>query len=197
MGTKFWTSRLGRDFYFIVPKTEIKLIRDKGYSWVPVVVNGMKFSLNVSGGGAAQWVDSIRICCHTHCGWTKANLKKLAEVSWSPEQIREKEVPTFDLQLNIDVDYFRRLAALSVGRSKITDRSIFYLDAFSTVDGSKGPFVVDARVKLRRSHQSVYFYPGSGLRYRAKFSQIDWVKTCEANCWLIPEPIQMQQTKAA
>ena len=35
---KFWTSKPGINFYFVLPKAQIELLSEKGYSYVPVVI---------------------------------------------------------------------------------------------------------------------------------------------------------------
>ena len=44
-GGKFWTSRPGIDFYFVLPKAQIELLPEKGYSYVPVLIRGRKCRL--------------------------------------------------------------------------------------------------------------------------------------------------------
>ena len=34
-GSKFWTSKAGISFYFVIPKAQIELLPEKGYSYVP------------------------------------------------------------------------------------------------------------------------------------------------------------------
>lgn len=41
-GRKFWTSKAGLNFYFVVPKAHIELLGEKGYSDVPVRIAGRK-----------------------------------------------------------------------------------------------------------------------------------------------------------
>ena len=88
-GSKFWTSALGIELYFIIPACHISLIPNKGYSYVDVMINNEKFVLNVSGGTSGNgWTDYVNKECSI-CGtkkWTKAKLNKLAEVALSPSE---------------------------------------------------------------------------------------------------------------
>ncbi len=60
-GSKFWTARAGVDHYFVIPRTAIKMLPKKGYSFIPAEINGVRVSFNVSGGGDGRvWTDYLR-----------------------------------------------------------------------------------------------------------------------------------------
>ena len=39
-GSKFWTARPGVNFYLVIPKDRIEMVPERGYSYVPVKING-------------------------------------------------------------------------------------------------------------------------------------------------------------
>ena len=54
-GRKKWFQHAGTDFSFVVPRNKISLVFQKGYSYVPVVINGQTFRLSVTGGTFDGW----------------------------------------------------------------------------------------------------------------------------------------------
>ena len=92
-GSKFWTSRAGISFYFVLPKSQIELVAEKGYSYVPVLIQGRKCHLNVSGGGGSGgWTDYVRRVAHIGCGWSLSALRQLAAIAVSPGECRREGV---------------------------------------------------------------------------------------------------------
>jgi hypothetical protein len=87
-GSKFWTSKPGVEIWFAIPRSEIKVIKTRGYSYVPVIINGVETFLNVSGsGGGGQpfhWIDWISPNGQTvRWGMGKRNIMAIAEVAVS------------------------------------------------------------------------------------------------------------------
>jgi len=80
-GGKFWTARAGVDFYFVVPRTAIKMLPEKGHSYVPAEINGVRVRFNVSGGTANGWTDWLHTCTEISVNHPVRDLKKIAEVS--------------------------------------------------------------------------------------------------------------------
>ena len=93
-GSKFWTSKAGISFYFVIPKAQIELLPEKGYSYVPVLIHGRKCLLNVSGGGGGNdgWTDYVRRVVHVGCGWTIAALRSLAAIALNPDECRAQGI---------------------------------------------------------------------------------------------------------
>ena len=87
-GSKFWTSKAGISFYLVIPKAQIELLPEKGYSYVPVLIQGRKCFLNVSGGGGginSGWTDYVARVAHIGCGWTiRRPFASLAGIAVSP-----------------------------------------------------------------------------------------------------------------
>ena len=90
-GGKFWTRSAGLSFYFIIPKTAIKILPEKGYSYIKAEINGVKVSFNVSGGGGSGvWTDYLGNSTQISVGHKLADLKKLAEVAIRNPELESK-----------------------------------------------------------------------------------------------------------
>lgn len=87
-GSKSWTSKPGRYFAFIVPRSAIMVKRKCGYSYPEVRINGHEFRLNVSGGSGGrdrkEWTDYISEEVHASVGHPLADYEALAEVALEP-----------------------------------------------------------------------------------------------------------------
>ena len=203
-GSKFWTVRPGVNFYLVIPKDRIEMIPERGYSYVPVKINGQKLVLNVSGGGSfgyPGWTDWVHRVVHTSVGFPKKTLKLLADVALSPDECKARGI-TFPLVGPDDNDKTRfiRLAAEKDVKPTVKAGSKIVVDTHAcTWDSEVSPVVaVVARCEgrtYRRGNagpdgtfvmkptlrQTVVATDGTGHQWRIKFSQIDWVKTAEAN----------------
>lgn len=80
-GSKFWTSQAGVSHYLIIPTDKIYLLPEKGYSWIPAEINGVKVHFNVSGGSGGGWTDYLRSSTSTSINHKVADIKKIAEVA--------------------------------------------------------------------------------------------------------------------
>ena len=90
-GRKRWCQHAGRDFYFVIPRDRIALVFAKGYSYVPVIVNGRTLHLNVSGGTCDDgWTDFVRQQVSVGIQFSKQKLDLLAEAALPPEEARGK-----------------------------------------------------------------------------------------------------------
>jgi len=98
-GSKSWEERDGICHYFAVPRKEITLIPEKGYSYVKAIINGAEVTFNVSGGTHGNgWGDFLHIHTSLCSNNPIATLKAIAEVSVrgsefepvrTPEEIEE------------------------------------------------------------------------------------------------------------
>lgn len=98
-GSKFYTSKAGMNFYFIVPKSKIAMILEKGNSYVPALINGVRVDFNVSGGTSETggWTDYLPGCCYISCNHSLRDLKKIAEVAVRDADLENLIVtPTMD-----------------------------------------------------------------------------------------------------
>ena len=94
-GSKFWTNCLGVDLHFAVPKEKIDVVVDKGYSNVPLMLNGERFILNVGGGTSGViWTDVVHRIEHTNVNMNKKLLNAIASIAIAPVDFKEPfEVP--------------------------------------------------------------------------------------------------------
>lgn len=186
-GGKFWTSKAGINLYFVIPKAQIELLSEKGYSDVPVLIGGRKCRLNVSGGtGPGGWTDYVRPVVHVGCGWTIAALKALATVALSPDECRLEGI---DLAIEPLKDGqcagFMETAAAVTMRTRLGPGSQVLLRTGWDYQGSQGPFVVESRPGRKR-----YFFCTAGAtRVRIPYAAIDWIKTAEVNGGDVPGPV--------
>jgi hypothetical protein len=186
-GGKFWTSKAGVNFYFVIPKTQIELLQEKGYSDIPVLIGGRKCRLNVSGGsGPGGWTDYVRPVAHVGCGWTITALKALATVALSLDECRWQGI---DLAIEPLKDGpcagFVEAAAVMTMRTRLGPGSQVHLQKGWDYQGSQGPFVVECRPRRKR-----YFLCTAGpARVRIPYAAINWTKTAEINGVVIPGPV--------
>ena len=99
---KFWTNSAGIDMFFVIPSNKIYILPEKGYSYVQAEINGVKVSLNVSGGTTNGWTDYLGNIVHACVNMKIKDLKKIAEVAergTSLEPIKTKELTEEDLKL--------------------------------------------------------------------------------------------------
>ena len=186
-GSKFWTSKAGISFYFVVPKAQIELLPEKGYSYVPVLIHGRKCRLNVSGGtGNGGWTDHVRQVAHVGCGWTLAALRSLATIALNPDDCRAQGI-TLAVEPLKDCQRagFVETAAAVVMRTRLGPGSqVFLRDGWDYM-GSQGPFAVESRPRRKR-----YFICVIGTAHvRVRYAAIDWGKTAEINGVAVSGPI--------
>ena len=203
-GRKFWTARPGVNFSFVIPKDRIEMVPERGYSYVPVKINGQKLVLNVSGGGGcghSGWTDWVHRVVHTSVGFPKKTLKLLADTALSPDECKARGI-TFPLVGPDESDKARfiRLAAEKDGKPTIKAGSKIVVDTNAcSWDSDLSPVVTVAARATGRTYrrgkagpsgtycmkptltQKVVATDETGHQWRIKFSQIDWVKTAEAN----------------
>jgi hypothetical protein len=203
-GRKFWTARPGVNFYLVIPKDRIEMVNERGYSYVPIKINGHKLVLNVSGGGSfghAGWTDWVHRVVHTSVGFSKKTLKLLADVAISPDECKARGI-TFPLVGPDDNDKARfiRLAAEKDVKPSVKAGSNIVVDAHAcSWDSDLSPVVtVAARCEGRTYRrgktgpdgifhmkptltQKVVATDETGHQWRIKFSQVDWQKTAEAS----------------
>ena len=186
-GSKFWTSKPGISFYFVIPKAQIELLPEKGYSFVPVLIRGRKCHLNVSGGtGNGGWTDYVRRVAHVGCGWTIAALRLLATIALTPEECHTQGIA---LEIESLRDYqlagFVESAAAITMRTRLKAGSQVVLRSGWNYLGSQGPFAVESR-----PHRKRYFLCKAGSSpIRIQYAAIDWAKTAEINGVAVPSPV--------
>ncbi len=186
-GSKFWTGKAGISFYFAIPKAQIEMLPEKGYSYVPVLIQGRKCHLNVSGGtGDNGWTDWVHQGVDIGCGWKIAALRSLATIALNPEDCR---VQGITLAIEPLKDYqrsgFVETAAAATMRPRLgAGGQVFLRNGWSCM-GSQGPFAIESRPPRKR-----YFICTCGTAHiRIQYAAIDWTKTAEINGVTLPGPV--------
>lgn len=80
-GSKFWTYHDGMEFTLHIPISKITLVPIKGMSYVPMVINGVALTLNVSGGTSNGWTDWVSGNPHSSINVPIRKMKKIMEVA--------------------------------------------------------------------------------------------------------------------
>jgi hypothetical protein len=186
-GSKFWTAKAGISFYFVLPKAQIELLPEKGYSYVPVLIQGRKYHLNVSGwSGDAGWTDCVRQKTHIGSGCTIAILRSLATSALQPAECQAQGI-TMEIEALKDCQHagFIDAAAAVTMRSRMGPGSQLFLRDGWEYMGSRGPFVFESR-----PHRKRYSFCVCGTApARIQDKAIDWTKTAEANGVAVPQPV--------
>ena len=187
-GSKFWTSKAGISFYFVIPKAQIELLPEKGYSYVPVLIHGRKCHLNVSGGtGNSGWTDCVRQGVDIGCGWTDRGptvaggdcpqSRRVPCPGNHPGDRAAQGLPTIGFHRS----GCRRYDAASTGSWAA---KCFLRDGWNYM-GSQGPFAVESRPSRKR-----YFICACRTAcLRIQYAAIDWTKTAEINGVAVPDPV--------
>lgn len=203
-GSKFWTSCAGIEHIFLVPKTAIKMLPEKGYSYIPVEINGVKTIFNVSGGTANGWTDFLNSKSQIKVGHPLRDLKKIAEVS-----VRNVEIEK-DLKFETSKDELARWNRLVVEKNPelkriiakmIDDKKcpkIVLLSGYSyqgdtelygvktdrqavRIPIDKNKYRIEWTGKLKKIITSTYANGDGPFNVRVKLSQIDWEATAKVN----------------
>jgi hypothetical protein len=196
-GSKFWTSRPGISFYFVLPKAQIELLPEKGYGYVPVLIRGRKCRLGVSGGGGSGWIDYMGSIDSLGCGWSRKGLKLLADIAVSPADCRAQGI-TLEIKAGKnDEDWNRRRFALAAAavtmRARLKPGTKVMLQSGYSYKGDEGPLEVISRPSRKR-HFVCQGFPGD---VRVQSSAIDWLKTAEANGVAVPGPVLVNRIASA
>ena len=187
-GSKFWTACAGVDFFFAIPKHRIHLIEEQGYSYVPILVSGQKYVLNVSGGTGGNnygWKDFIRQGSSLIMPKTKKELMHLAECAMSREEAEKNGVGSYlekYLARETNAKYFTELCAKNDCKLKVGDKVM--LDDGSTFNGSCGPFSV-----VYKERQLMICTDNHGNRVRVKRKYINWSHTAMLIGVALKEPV--------
>ena len=203
-GSKSWSARAGVDYIFVIPRSAVKLLPEKGYSYVPAEINGVKVRFNVCGGTANGWTDWLRTSTTISVNHKVKDLKKIAEVavrntSFEPMVVKPLE-PDQEVQWN------RMSARLAKGLvekvAKMAEEGKHPVVKLMPEFEEKEGVVVAVsrrrkRVNLPPSPEGykrwenkynagavksiVISLSGNFHHIRVKVGQIDWAATAEAN----------------
>ena len=187
-GRKKWFAHAGRDFYFVIPRDRIELVFEKGYSYVPVLVNGQSWRLNVSGGGGGTWTDCVRQQSHVGIGCSKRQLDSLAQAALPPDQAQDQVNLELKELSTSDAAYFAELLAGGVCRDRLVAGQQLFLQEGYSFDGQRGPFYVESKTSRKRIYL-VRSRPDGGTRVRVPYQGVDWAATAAANNFEVPRPL--------
>ena len=207
-GRKFWTSHAGVNHYLVVPKNQIKLLPEKGYSYVKAEINGVKVSFNVSGGGGSDgWRDWLGNTASVGVNHPLKALKAVAAVARKGVKLEVKQLSEDDMLA------WRKLAAKTgsaketiIGLVEAGKKPTIILGARYSFQGRTIGQGVEAVRKYMRSNYTpcdikvgdyensrrivpigavkavmVAFGEGYCNQARVKMTQIDWLATATAN----------------
>jgi hypothetical protein len=116
-----WTTRPGVDLWFLIPKSAITILPEKGYSYVRGTIGGVKVSFNVSGGtGNPGWADRLSGRLHVRVGHSKTDLGKVAAIAVRDEAAEaalNKHIAAAPLDAGEQALFDLAIAAPTVGRA--------------------------------------------------------------------------------
>lgn len=201
-GHKRWRSRAGVSHYFVIPRSAVTLLPEKGCSYVKALINGVKVSFNVSGGGGPGWTDYLHTHTQISINHKVSDLKRIAAVAVRGTKY-EGFVQIADPITADEEKTWNRLAAKANGKlkakiCKLVEEGkrpmVQLLDGYSYGGNGSG---VASRVERRYKKvpitetswqyeetgavKSLVMDVGYGDGVRAKVSQIDWFATAKAN----------------
>ena len=172
----------GVDFYFVIPKSEITLLPKKGYSYVPVEINGEKYCFNVSGGSFNGWTDTVRRTTHVGIGCKLKTLKSLAAVALSVEEVKHRGITLdlHELDFRQQAQFTEKVASYDVRkRLKAGDKVV--LEGGRDFNGKRADFYILAQKTLHRF--IVWLDDHKSIRGRLSRQDIYYTKTAELNGW--------------
>lgn len=184
-GSKFWTSKAGREFYFVVPRHRIGLVFKKGYSWVPVMIGGEEFHLNVSGGTFGNgWRDFVRSGPFTvSVERSKKRLLAVANAAVDP-QLAEPKALIVDVRKDEHPESFRYKMAEQAGFRNLQPGHSLYLASGYSLSNGNGPYSILSVFPEKRKLSFA-----DVTTYRASPKHVDWLKTYEANSLPVQQPV--------
>ena len=177
---KWWTERPGIDIVFAIPKSKIYMLPEKGYSYVPIEIGGVKFHLNVSGGTSKQgWTDYVSQGCSIGVFAAKKNLKVLSNNAEIPSGISSM----FDSWRAMDeneMKKYNKLCAFYDAKDKLKIGDKIVLDCYCSFQDSQGPFSISR--KPPRKHSFICVANDSyASSFLVKYKNIDWLETAKVN----------------
>jgi hypothetical protein len=197
-GSKFWTSKAGVSHYIIVPKNQIQICLEKGYSYVKAEINGVIVHFNVCGGTSdTGWADYLSPSMSISVNHKIRDMKKIAEVA-----IKDVTLEEFILSIKSDIetsdiDQWEKMAKRASKNLKDGIKNLVaYIEKGNSFEAvlkkgftqdkialekvyRRGKWVkIDAAQKEYRSDKGrVSCFIGQYLKIKP--SQIDWVSTID------------------
>jgi hypothetical protein len=181
-GGKSWSEKAGVVHFMSFPDDEISLIPEKGYSYVPVEIAGVRIVLNTSGGGGKEWVDWVGGSVHhALLNISLADLRKIAAVSEIPtdeirnllqgnssDSDREREEKRFDAMM-LKKEAKKRVPELIDKGVKLE----------LVLSGCTVESVIPVRTVRTNGRLSCIYATYGCENYRIRLKQIDWAGTLQ------------------
>lgn len=176
-GRKKWFAHAGVDYYFVIDKSDITLIPEKGYSYVKVEINGRPYTFSVSGGTFNGWTDRVRRTAHVGIGCKVKTLKHLAESALSIEEVQRRGITLdlTDMQDHQKRQFVEKVASYDV-RKTLKAGSKIVLDSGVSFGGETQDYYIMHSKRGRKF--IVELALGKG---RIGYEDIDYTKTAELN----------------
>jgi len=203
-GSKFWTAKAGMDFYFVIPRSAVKILPEKGYSYIPAEINGVKVRFNVAGGTKNGWTDWLNTCTQISVNHKVRDLNKLAEVAVKDSPLGE--INPKGLEPDREIEWKRLAARATQGliekiAKMVAEKKAPVVKLLPGFEDKEGKAVeVIRRVKRvnlppspegfkrwRNEYNAgavkslILGIDGHFCKVRVKVGQIDWAATAEAN----------------
>ena len=175
-GRKWWTSKPGVSYLFIVHKSKIILNEEKsGYSYVHVTINGQDYFLSVTGGTSGNgWTDYVSQGSHTFVLKSAKSLKGIAEAATLDSGMK---IPQRAMSEEEREDY-QRMCAYYDTKGKINIGSKIILKSNLFVAGKQGEVLFVTDKPKGKRHYICGSYPSNVRVYK---KHIDWVETAKKN----------------
>jgi len=201
-GSKFWTIQAGISHYVIIPKSQVYILPEKGYSYVKAEINGVKVTFNVSGGTANGWTDWLGIGCQISINHKLSDIKKICEVAIRNPELENgvnfSKMALDERQAEQWEDMFM-LASPKLKKQRETfyamvedgqNPALYLKSGYKFKDGVATSLYRSAKKVWLNKEKTRFTYDETGKvrslkgefegrfnQYRVKLSQIDWVKT--------------------
>jgi len=174
-GSKFWTSKAGIYFYFLIPKSKIELTEVEGsYSYIHINIGGEDFTLSISGWtNGKMWTDIVGQGSSLCVIKSKRKLRILADNAIiEPIDLNIREMDENEGQR------YTALCAYHDAKKKLDIGDRILLDGCS-YNGCKGPFTISDRRKNKQ-----HFLCSTGETYhtlKVLYQHINWTETAKLN----------------
>ena len=197
-GSKFWTSKAGVEHTIVIPRNKIKLIPEKGYSYVKAEINGVKVTFNVSGATVQGWTDFLGKTATISVNHPLKELKKLCEVAVRNSPFEEMKIPKIDKNEEFTWNILDAKANPKIKNALVKlieqkkEPTICLTNGYSPKSGYAIDCTRNQTWKRVKEGETTRLIPKDGglkritamigsLRYSIKMNQIDWYETAKLN----------------
>lgn len=192
-GTKFWTSKPGVCFYFVVPNDRIELVMEKTHSFPKIIIGGKTVTLSTSGGTipAGGWTDYIGARAGTLVNMPKRTLKAIADNALTVAEVKKLGIclPEKEKTEEKHTDILTMVSKTIVGPQLDKDWKIQLGYSYS-ISGSKGPFTISHPRRKKSRSVIVEHYPG---HVKCSYKHIDWLETAKLNDIELPALVDINR----